>query len=51
MNGATAVPCVKKISIPNNNKTITIGKIQNFFLFKRNVKNSLRNDSIINTGY
>ena len=45
-----AVPCVTKIRIPKINKTKTIGKIQNFFRLKRNVKNSFMNENTFNIG-
>tara|TARA_B100000242_G_scaffold63731_1_gene39051 strand:+ start:251 stop:403 length:153 start_codon:yes stop_codon:yes gene_type:complete len=48
MNGATAVPCVKTINMPNKRRIMKQGYSQYFFLLIRKSKNSLKN-SIIKT--
>jgi len=46
MKGATAVPSVNTINVPNNNKKKTIGANQNFFRTLKNSQNSVKIDSL-----
>ena len=45
MNGATAVPSVRKIKNPKRNKKIIIGASHHFFLSDKKSQNSLNIDS------
>ena len=45
MNGATAVPSVRKIKNPNKNRKIMIGASHHFFLSDRKSQNSFKIDN------
>ena len=46
MNGATAVPSVRKIKNPNRNRKIIIGASHHFFLSDKKSQNSLKIDNL-----
>jgi hypothetical protein len=51
MNGATAEPCVSKISPPRRNITTIIGINQNFFRAFKNSRNSTKKDIIVDVSH
>tara|TARA_B100000674_G_C37388968_1_gene710953 strand:- start:236 stop:394 length:159 start_codon:yes stop_codon:yes gene_type:complete len=46
MNGATAVPSVRKIKNPNKNRKTMIGASHHFFLSDKKSQNSLKINSL-----
>ena len=50
MKGATAEPFDNTSSEPNSSIMMKIGSSQNFFRTRRNIQNSLRNESMSNLG-